>query len=325
MAETATDLSLRSAGIELYARVTVPAAPEAPTLLLLPGLGFHSFEYVDLAARLASRGLATIAFDYRGHGRSGGVRGRWTLADLVADTRAVTDWAVAHRAAPVVLFGNSLGGMVSLLAAKADKRIAAVAASNCPARIGDFLLTPTRRVLLACAKAVAPIVPLRISVNHFYGYEQLIDDAAWVERISRDPLIGPARRLSVAAYRSLIEDWDGPAEVARLDRPLLLLSGERDALQPAEQTERLAAAARGPVTHVRFDAGHLPHLQCPEAVAECVAGWIRAAVRPERQGSESAPGFNSWAPRSATRAFAPAPRPSRRGPEGPGPGNDLRR
>ena len=148
-----------------------------------------------------------------------------------------------------------------------------MSASNCPAHVADFLMTPLRRVLFAIAKAVAVVVPLRISVNNFYAYTDLIDDPAVVDRIAHDAAITDARRLSVAAYRSLIDEWDGPREVARLGTPLLLVQGSRDRLQPAEQTDLLFAAANEPKQHVRLDTGHLPELERPELLADAVLGW----------------------------------------------------
>lgn len=275
------DVWVSSAGLRLYGR-WVGAAEARATLVLLPGLGFHSFEYERLQAALAEREVASVAIDYRGCGRSAGPRGDWTLAALVADARAAIDWLEAARppepvtARPraVALFGNSLGAMVAVLAGAADPRVGAVVASNCPAHVGDFLLTPFRRALFAVAKVVARAWPLRVSVDHFYSYADLIEDRELVELIGRDRAIRQARRLSVAAYRALLDEWDGEREVARLAKPLLLVQGARDRLQPPAQTELLFAAANEPKQFVSLDTGHLPNLEQPARLAEVVSGWI---------------------------------------------------
>ena len=77
---------LHSGDPELHGRLR-HCSEDAPTLLLLSGLGFHTFEYEPLAAELAGSGFNALSFDFRGHGRSGGGRGQWVLNDLVADTR----------------------------------------------------------------------------------------------------------------------------------------------------------------------------------------------------------------------------------------------
>jgi pimeloyl-ACP methyl ester carboxylesterase len=272
------DFTVMSEGVELYARLTPAAASAVGTVLLLSGVGFHSFEYEGLEDRLAAAGFACVAFDYRGHGRSGGARGKWRLGDLVRDTQAVLDAVRGEITGLTAVFGNSLGGMVSMSAAVDDPRIAAVAVSNCPARIADFLMTPARRLLLGLAEAVAPILPFRISVNNFYSYEQLIDDPIWVQRIRADELITDARRLSIKAFQSLIEDWDGEAMARRLRTPLLVLQGDRDALQPASQSDLIYAAAHEPKRLIRLDTGHLPNLEKPDLLAKSLTDWLGVTV-----------------------------------------------
>jgi pimeloyl-ACP methyl ester carboxylesterase len=77
-------VTFRSGDLVLCGRLRHRAAA-APTLVLLSGVGFHTFEYEPLATELAAGGLNVLSFDFRGHGRSGGPRGRWTLDEPVAD------------------------------------------------------------------------------------------------------------------------------------------------------------------------------------------------------------------------------------------------
>lgn len=248
--------------------------PTRPTVVLLCGVGFHTFEYEPLAAELAARGLDTLSFDYRGHGRSSGPRGRWSLDDLAGDASHAIAAARTRADGPIVLFGNSLGAMVALLVAAGDRSIAGVAASNGPARIGDFLLTRPRRVLYALGKAVEPVWRPRISLGHFYAYSQLTDDADWLRRIDADPLVSDARRLSIATYRSLLDEWDGTQTIGDVHVPVLLLQGRDDRLQPTAQSERLRDAANPPVELRVLPTGHLPHLDAPDLVAGVLADWI---------------------------------------------------
>lgn len=265
-------VSIPASGVTLHGRWV--GGDGAEVFVLLPGLGFHSFEYERLQALLARGNKSSLALDYRGHGRSGGRRGDWTIPLLVSDARAAVDWVLKQRGGPLILFGNSLGGMVAIATGNSDCRVSAVAASNCPAYVGDFLLTPLRRVLFLIAKAIAIVFPLRISVNHFYSYAQLIDDSEVLERIAHDRVIREARRLSIATYRTLLEEWDGEREVARLTKPLLLVQGSRDRLQPPGQTDLLFAAANEPKRRVHLDVGHLPNLERPDLLAKALLEWV---------------------------------------------------
>ncbi|MGZ5348343.1 MAG: alpha/beta hydrolase, partial [Solirubrobacterales bacterium] len=255
-----------SQGIQLHGRLRA-VGPNRPTLVLLCGLGFHTFEYEPFATRLAQLGFNTLSFDYRGHGRTAGPRGMWTIDELVADTTAAIDLLAQRGMADLSLFGNSLGAMVAIEAGAGDRRVRTVLASNAPAHVADFLLTRPRRALWAMAKA-ASALPLKISVNHFYSYRQLIKDPVWIQRIQTDPLISAARRLSVRTYRSLLDEWDGEVAIAKLDCPVLVLRGANDELQPPEQTELLFSAASEPKGLLAVDGGHLPHLDSTAELAE---------------------------------------------------------
>jgi alpha-beta hydrolase superfamily lysophospholipase len=272
----ATTVGIPSAGLQLFGRLR-GAGRDAPTLVLLCGLGFHTFEYEPLAQRLAATGVGCLSFDFRGHGRSGGPRGGWVLDDLVTDAQHAINLAHRNARGPVMLFGNSLGAMVAIRAG-ADDRVAGVAAANCPARLADFMLTTPKRVLFTMLKAARQVARIRVSVNHFYRYEQLIDDPAWVSTIRNDPLIGDARRLSIPTYASLLDDWDGTRAVHALHKPLLLIQGRHDRLQPPRQSELLFEAANRPKRYELVNTGHLPHLQDPDMLADLLIGWLDGLV-----------------------------------------------
>ncbi len=272
------EVAFPSSGLELYGRLR-RCAEDAPTLLLLSGVGFHTFEYEPLAGDLAAAGFNSLSFDFRGHGQSGGARGNWTLDELAADSHHAIDFVARRCRGPIGLFGNSLGAMVAILAGASDARVLGVAAANCPARIADFLLTRPRRALFALAKLAARIAPLRIGLDHFYGYDQLIADRSWVATFEGDPLISDARRLSVATYSTFLERWDGRLAVQHLHKPLLLIQGRHDRFQPPEESRLVFEAANEPKRYELLDTGHLPHLEDPGALARLLAAWFSRLAR----------------------------------------------
>jgi len=272
MSEIADPIRFRSGTLDLYGRLW-HRAEDAPTILLLPGLGFHTFEYEPLGTALAAGGVNALAFDFRGHGRSGGPRGRRTLTELTADTRAALDEACRRSVGPMVLFGNSLGAMVAILTGTVDERVDGVVAANSPAHAAEFLLTPPRRVLYALLKLIEPVAQLRVSANHYIHYEQLTNDSDLVATIRGDRLITEARRLSVRTYRDLLQTWDGPQAASRLHKPLLVLQGSHDGMQPPEQSELVYAAANEPKQYELLDTGHLPHLDSPDMLSTVIIAW----------------------------------------------------
>ena len=85
-----------------------------PPLLLLHGVLRQWSDFVPILPALACR-WHVHALDFRGHGRSSPVAGRYRVADYVEDALA----AVKTFQRPVVIYGHSLGGMVAAATAAA--------------------------------------------------------------------------------------------------------------------------------------------------------------------------------------------------------------
>ena len=69
-------------GIDLFCRVWLPGAGRVRAVVVIcHGQGEHSGRYAHVAQFFVERGYAVYAYDLRGQGKSGGVRGhvdRWT-------------------------------------------------------------------------------------------------------------------------------------------------------------------------------------------------------------------------------------------------------
>jgi pimeloyl-ACP methyl ester carboxylesterase len=87
--------------------------PNGPPLVILHG-GAGSWSYgADLIDALLGQ-WHIFAPDFRGHGGSGHVPGRYRLRDYVSDTSEFLEQVVA---APAVIYGHSLGGEVAIMVA----------------------------------------------------------------------------------------------------------------------------------------------------------------------------------------------------------------
>lgn len=250
-------------------------ARDRPTVLLLHGLGFHSFEYEALAGLLVSAGLGCFAFDFRGHGRSDGRRGRWRLAELVDDARSAVSFLAQRCDAPIGAFGNSLGALVGVHLAATDARLAALAACGCPTVVADFAATRTRLPLLRLLTALDRVMPLRLSIDWFEPPRLILTDASRIRAVRSDPLIADARRLSPATYADLLA-WNAPPPARLVRVPVLVLAARRDRLQPVAQSELLAGALAPPARLVLLDtASHVPNLEMPQAKLPLVVAPLR--------------------------------------------------
>jgi len=109
------------------------AAPRASaTLVWSHGNAGNIAGRVDIAFALAARGLDVLAYDYRGYGRSDGIPSE---KGVYLDAEAAYEEA-ARRRLPVIAFGESLGGAVSIELATV-RPCAAVAAVSTWTRLQD--------------------------------------------------------------------------------------------------------------------------------------------------------------------------------------------
>jgi alpha-beta hydrolase superfamily lysophospholipase len=100
----------------------------APAVVLVHMLGRSKEEWSVVADRLADVGIASLAIDLRGHGRSGGDRS--ALAPMVGDVRAALDWLASQptvRSDRLGLVGASLGATLAATAAADAPAVRALA------------------------------------------------------------------------------------------------------------------------------------------------------------------------------------------------------
>ena len=177
-----------------------PAPPRTPraTVLIVHGLGEHSGRYEHVAQRLIEWGCAAVAYDHRGHGRSGGARGVLHHAqDLLSDLVAVVDHLRAHGAAPLVLLGHSMGGLVvGRFVAEALRPVDGLVMSSPALDVG---LSAFNRGLLAASHALAPNLALGNGLDPRY----ISHDEAVVQAYRADPLVHD--RVTAKLVRFLVD------------------------------------------------------------------------------------------------------------------------
>src|SRR5919108_1366845 len=96
-------------------------------VVILHGAGSAKESHFDFARLCRDSGLAALAFDARGHGRSEGAFGPGAVDDVLSMCELMRD-----HAPEVALRGSSMGGFCAIHAASRDHSLAAVVAI-CPA------------------------------------------------------------------------------------------------------------------------------------------------------------------------------------------------
>jgi len=264
----ATKLAASSgATLHLYSRE--PAARPRAVVQINHGLAEHAARYGRFADALAGHGIATVAHDHRGHGRTTApdapARTFSTTGDgaakVVADVLAVHDH-LAERwpGVPVILFGHSMGGLIALNALfSASHRVAGAAIWNANfsagllGRIGQGLLAwerfrlgsdvPSRIVPKLTFQAWAKQVPQART-----PFDWLSRDPAEVDAYVADPFCGWDASVSMwqDVFRMIFSGADDTnlAHIRR-DLPISIVGGEKDpATDGGKATEQLARRMR---------------------------------------------------------------------------------
>jgi hypothetical protein len=106
----------------------LPDEPPSAGVVILHGAGSAKESHFDFARSARDRGLAALAYDARGHGRSDGAYGPGAIQDALAMAELL------RRHAPrVAMRGSSLGGFSAIVAAAASGGAIGAVAAICPA------------------------------------------------------------------------------------------------------------------------------------------------------------------------------------------------
>lgn len=100
--------------IDIFAQKWEGTDKPKAVICLIHGMGEHSSRYAHWAERFVEKGYAVIAFDQRGHGKSGGNRGHAPSFDVLFDDVTIF-LNKAKENFPdnkYILYGHSMGGAV---------------------------------------------------------------------------------------------------------------------------------------------------------------------------------------------------------------------
>lgn len=264
-----------------------------PPVVMVHGLGGSHLNWVRVAPALAEH-TRVLTVDLPGFGLSpAGHRKTGVHANAEVLHRFLRDVV----GTPVILMGNSMGGMISLLEASAHPEAVAGlvlvdAAMPLPRRVPDPL------VAVQFAMYFTPFVGERYLQRSVHG----LTDRELVQRTVNlcfaDPRRASPEVLEAAtalakyrrglpsqdaaflqASRSLMRTLARPRRyldaMRAIEQPVLMVHGDRDRLVPVEAAHRVAAANTGWDSEIIRGAGHTPQLEDPEAVIGHVMTWVR--------------------------------------------------
>jgi len=265
-----------------------------PTVVLVHGLGGSIENWVAVASALSGH-ARVIALDLAGFGLTPpGDRGSTVEANADLVIAVVDELGLA----PVNLVGNSMGGLISL-----------IAATNFPHHVEGLVLVnpalpvarwkpPNWEVLL---KLLAPLIPV-VGPAGIRAYKSSMspeaETAQTLSMICTDPTTVPHEAMTemaamtghrrsvpwsvdafIEADRSLAKRIFNPsgfgALIDRVSQPTLLIHGVDDPLVSIDAA-RWAAGRRPDWDFVPLDdIAHVPMLEAPDVFIDTVATWLK--------------------------------------------------
>jgi len=237
----------RNGGVDIHYEVF--GDPNAPTLLLVNGLGSQCINYALPWCQLfCDEGFRVVRFDNRDVGLSSKLNDiDYSLVDMGDDAIAVLDAIGCER---VHVMGCSMGGMiVQRLAIDHGDRLLSM--TSVMSRTGEPGYGASSEAALAFL--MAPPAPSRsayierqVEALHVYGSKpEWLDDDAIRDRAAAayDRCFCPAgvgRQM-----RAVTHDGSRAEQLARIDLPVLVIHGSRDTLIDPSGGRQTAAVIPG--------------------------------------------------------------------------------
>jgi pimeloyl-ACP methyl ester carboxylesterase len=265
----------------------------SPMLVLVHGLGGSLLNWAALAPHLA-RKHRVLALDLAGFGRT---RGGNRSTSVHANQRLLHRFLTEVAGVPVVLVGNSMGGLITVLQANEHPETVAAAVLIDPALPVGLRDRPDPLVGAVLAAYTLPALGRAV----LRGHRLVRSPDATARSLLRLCCVDPARipdtvvRQHLDLARERHDDPDTDAELivaarsllwvlarrqehARMLRaitvPVLLLHGDSDRLVPLAAAR--TTAANHP--HWRFviaeDTGHVPQLEAADWTRRQILDWL---------------------------------------------------
>jgi sigma-B regulation protein RsbQ len=253
----------------------------ARSIIFVHGFGTDQSAWKDVATEFLDD-FRVVLFDNVGAGHSipeAFVQERYLNLHRYADD--LLDICAALQLHDAILVGHSVGAMIGLLAAiKAPSffaRLVLIGASPRYLDDGPYHGGFTEKDLNELYRAVTT------------GYSDWADDFAPLAMANGDQpnlaLRFAATIKSIPADRALtvlcsIFQSDHRADLAKLDKPTLLIHTREDVAVPAEVAGYLQQSIRCSRLVVIDATGHLPHLSAPFAVIGAMRDFVRDCASP---------------------------------------------
>jgi pimeloyl-ACP methyl ester carboxylesterase len=267
-------------------RIAYDVAGTGPLVVLSPGMADTRSSYRFLAPLLARAGYRVASVDLRGHGESSPVWNSYRHADTAGDLIAV----IRTLGGPAVIVGQSFSGGATTIAAAANPDLVSAIVE-----IDPFTRPPTfsmaallrdsryrRGALLLGGFALTGSVRIWLKyLDLAYPGRKPGDWETW--RAALRANLNEPGRVRAAQKMVSSKQVEASTRLADVPCPALVVMGTDDSDFPDPEAEAAALVALLPAGLGQYrmieHAGHYPHAEYPQEVADAILHFLAERVR----------------------------------------------
>jgi acylglycerol lipase len=268
---------VQSDGTLIHFEVHATAA-EAPSVVIAHGLGDHARRLTPLAVALAESGFNVVSMDRRGHGLSEGRRGDASLDEDFAVLRLGIAEADTRFGGPIVLLGDSLGGiMIWYLLTQGPGIAAAVCHDISHPQVSLDRSMRFKAPLMRAVGRVAPRLP--VPVRRIADYSHVALDP--VTKAYFDDELDKLFNFTITARSAASYlGWRPQIPWEQVSTPVLVIAGADDRMVSPRFIEASLERSKPPTTTYAKvpGAGHQLFLDDLGASLSPLLDWLRRTL-----------------------------------------------
>lgn len=245
-------------------------------LLMIMGLGASSAQWDPRLVENLAQSFRVITFDNRGTGQSDKPDIPYSIAMFADDAAGVLE----HLDIPTAhIFGVSMGGMIAQEFALRHAPLTHTLTLGCTTADGSHSVPPppeSINVLTAPREGVTPeeiirrFWPLSYTPDYIAGHRDELE--AGIARLLKYPTPPFAFQRQLEGTYTL-QTWD---RLPQIKAPTLVVTGAKDVIFPAKNSELLASRIPGAKLYLIADAGHDFMSQAREEFARVFLPFVKA-------------------------------------------------
>lgn len=238
-----------------------------PALVFVNSLG-TDFRIWDYVLPGFESHFHLIRYDKRGHGLSDAPAGAYCLQDHIDDLDALL---AKLKISQAIICGVSVGGMIAQgFCAQHPDRVLGLVLCDTAAKIGTTELWNERidKVTQGGIVSIADAILERWFSEH-YRRQNRAELSGWRNMLTRTPVVGYAGTCAAIREADLTES------TRTIACPALAVCGDQDGATPPDIVRTLTELIPGSRFKLIDGAGHLPSIEQPEALIDCMKSFFR--------------------------------------------------